>query len=325
MHFRRNGCQHIEPSTSAFEIKTVASRQYLSTGRPQLFENVWLKPKLQSFLLLNIQEILVGVHGQFAAGGFVAGDDRAVVHLQGGAGPLLAYAAFHCGGQGAGFVMAVDQDQHFLGIRHSANAHGKGLAGHGFGIVAEEAAVHDAGVRGQVPNARAGRKAGEGLVEGDVAVHADAAHEQVDAAVGSDLCLIAGAFPFGIVGHAVEDIDILRLHVYQMVKEIVVHEVPVALVMLVGQAQVLVHVEGDHVGEGQFPRLVHPRQFLVHADGGGTGGQAQYEGAVFLVRLDLPGDVAGGPQTHFLIVFLNYYAHIYPLSAAFAAYYDPVL
>ena len=62
---------------------------------------------LQPFLPLDIQKVLVRIHLQLSAGGFVAGDDRGVVHLQGGAGPLLADGAFDGRGQSAGLVVAV--------------------------------------------------------------------------------------------------------------------------------------------------------------------------------------------------------------------------
>ena len=131
------------------------------------------------------------------------------------------------------------------------------------------------------------------------------AREQVDAAVGFDLLLIPGALPFGIVGHAVEDVDVFLLHVHQMVEEVVVHEIPVALVMLVGQAQVFVHVEGHHVFEGHFAGLIHPGQLLINADGAGAGGQAQHEGPFFLVAVDFSGNVMRGPEAHLIVIFLN--------------------
>ena len=52
---------------------------------------------LQSFALLNVKEVFVGVDSELAAGCFVAGDDGAIVHLQRGAGPFLADAAFDGG------------------------------------------------------------------------------------------------------------------------------------------------------------------------------------------------------------------------------------
>ena len=98
-----------------------------------------------------------------------------------------------------------------------------------------------------------------------------------------------------------------------MIEEILMHEVPVGLVVLTGQAQVFVHIEGNHVGEGKLPRAVHPGQLPVHPDGAGAGGQTQDEGAILfrsgIMGFDLSGDIVGGPEAHFLIVFLNDHAH----------------
>ena len=69
-----------------------------------------------SFLFLDIQEVFVGIDGEFAAGGLVAGDDGSVVHLQSAAGPLLADASLHRRGERAGFVVAADEDKNFFRV-----------------------------------------------------------------------------------------------------------------------------------------------------------------------------------------------------------------
>ena len=157
-----------------------------------------------------------------------------------------------------------------------------------------------------------------------MAVHADAAHEQVDAAVGSNLGFVIRAFFHRIGGHTVEDVDVLRFHVHQVIKEIVVHEVPVGLVMFVGQTQVFVHVEGNHVGEAQFPGLVHAGQFPVHADGGRTGGQTQYERTILfgtcVMRFNTVCDIVGGPKAHFFIIILNNDSHYFILLFLFTVF-----
>ena len=80
-------------------------------------------------------------------------------------------------------------------------------------------------------------------------VNADAAHEEVDSAVGSDFLLISCALTLGVVCHTVEDVDVFGLHINEVIEEIVVHKVPVALVVLVRKAEVFVHVEGNNIGE----------------------------------------------------------------------------
>ena len=142
-----------------------------------------------------------------------------------------------------------------------------------------------------------------------MAVHADAAQKEVDAAVGGDLFFIAGALSLRIVRHAVENVDVFRLHVCEMVEKVVVHEVPVALVMLLGQAQILVHIERDHVGKGQLPRPVLPDKLLINADGRRAGGQAEDKGTVLPVRLDPGGDIVRRPLAHLPVILLNHYTH----------------
>jgi cell division protein FtsA len=51
-----------------------------------------------------------------------------------------------------------------------------------------------------------------------------------------------------------------------VVEEVVVHEVPVALVMLSGQAHILVHVESNHVLEGHFKIFIGKKKDLKNAD-----------------------------------------------------------
>ena len=84
-----------------------------------------------------------------------------------------------------------------------------------------------------------------------MAVDADAAQEQVDAAVRSDLRLIVRALCFQILCKSIQDIDVLLRNI-DMIKEIIMHEVPVALVVLFGKSYILVHVEGNDVLEGNL-------------------------------------------------------------------------
>ena len=99
-----------------------------------------------------------------------------------------------------------------------------------------------------------------------MSVHADAAHEQIDPAVRRDLLLIPGALTLGIIRHAVQNIDILGLHVDQMIKEFIMHEIPVALIMLVRQPQILIHIKSHDISERELARLVHPSQFFIYSD-----------------------------------------------------------
>ena len=77
-------------------------------------------------------------------------------------------------------VVAVNENEDFFGIRHGADADRQRLGRNRFRIIAEEAGIHDSRIGGQIPNAGAGGEGGKRLIEGDVSVHADAAHKEVD-------------------------------------------------------------------------------------------------------------------------------------------------
>ena len=85
-----------------------------------------------------------------------------------------------------------------------------------------------------------------------------------------------------------------------MVEQVLVHEVPVALVVGPGQTTVLVEVDGGDLGEAQIADLVPVLdQALVGAHGGAAGGQTQ--NAVGLGD-DLGSDDVGGLAGHFGVV-----------------------
>ena len=60
-----------------------------------------------------------------------------------------------------------------------------------------------------------------------------------------------------------------------MVEQVGTHEVSVGLVMVLGQANVLVQVDGLDLGEVQLASFVLLDQFLVGANRAGTGSQTQ--------------------------------------------------
>ena len=261
------------------------------------------------FVLVDLLEVLVGVHLQLAAGSFITGDDAILMQLQRGNGPCVIHTAFYTVTESSCLVMSADDQQNLLGIADSTNTDGQCGLGHLIGVIVEETGVDDQGILGQRANAGTGGKAGKGLVESDVAIHTGTAQEQVDAAVGSDLVLVALALSLQVSSHAVEDVDILSGDI-DVVEEVVVHEVPVALVMLAGQTNVLVHIEGYHILEGDLAGLILLDQALVNTQRRGTGGQTQDEGTLFLVVIDGIGDVLSSPCTHFLVVVLDDQFHI---------------
>ena len=185
---------------------------------------------------------------QLVGGSFVADDDGVRVHLQGADGPFLADGALYGVLQGAGLVVAVADDEHLFGIHHGAYADGQGCLGHLVHVVVKEAAVGDDGVCGEALDASAALEGAERLVEGDVSVGADAAHEEVYAAGSLDGSLVLSALSGEVLGVAVEDVYVLLLDV-DVGEEVGPHEAVVALGVLFGQTYVFIHIECDDVLE----------------------------------------------------------------------------
>ena len=96
-----------------------------------------------------------------------------------------------------------------------------------------------------------------------------------------------------------------------MVKEIIVHEVPVALVMFSGKANIFIHIECYYILECNFACLVHFDKSLVNAKGRRTCGKTKNKGAVFFVVVDCISNMLSSPLTHSVIVVSDNKFHFY--------------
>ena len=220
-------------------------------------------------LPLDVLEVTVGGYAQLLGGRIVAHEDAVGMHLQRRDGPLMVVRAFDAVAHRAGFLVPRGEDQHLLGRQHRAHAdRQRGLRYEGR-VAAEETGVDLDRVLRQGLDARARVERREGLVEGDVAVLADAAHEEVDAPGLDDAGLVVGALLRQVVGVAVEDVDVLGLDV-DVLEEVVPHERMVAFGMLLGKSHVLVHVERDDIPERHLAGLVAADQLLVGFQRGRT-------------------------------------------------------
>ena len=132
-----------------------------------------------------------------------------------------------------------------------------------------------------------------GLVEGDVAIGANPQHLQIDAATFLDPPFVPGAEGLVVVGRARGHVDILPRHV-DLLEEVLVHEVVVALEMILRQAHVLVEIEGGYLGEVEPLVLVHADQLFVEAQRRGSGRQPQHGVGLGIEHLghELGGDFA---------------------------------
>ena len=232
------------------------------------------------------------------------------VLLECGDRPGLAHRAFDSRLERAGFVVAVAEDEHFFGRHHRADAHGEGSCGHRFGVAAEETAVGDARVGGERLLARAACEGRVGFVEGNVAVGADTAEEEVDATALADHVFVVCAFGCEIRSVTVEDVDVL-LRAVDVVEEVVGHERVVALGMIFGKTHIFVHVEGHHVLEAHATGLVCLNDGAIHAEGARAGGKTQHER--FFCRgvsgVDLVDNVVGCPLRQLFVVGFDDNSH----------------
>ena len=114
-----------------------------------------------------------------------------------------------------------------------------------------------------------------GLVEADVTVMANAQQLQIHAAHAADDLVIALALGLGIHVGAVRQVDVGGVDVH-MVEQIAVHKAPVAFRVILGQAAVLVQIDGGDLRKIQIPLVVALHQLLVGANGGAAGSQTQH-------------------------------------------------
>ena len=107
-------------------------------------------------------------------------------------------------------------------------------------------------------------------------------------------------------GVAVEDMDVLRRYI-DVIEEVATHEGVVTLGVILGQADVFIHVEGDDVAEGYSALLTQLDEPFVCADGRRAGGQTQDEGAFGRGRgaMNARSDVVRCPAGHGLVGGLN--------------------
>ena len=145
-----------------------------------------------------------------------------------------------------------------------------------------------------------------------MSVLSDAAEEQVDSSCLHDGFLVVLALCLEVRSVSVQDMDVL-LRLVDVVEKIFVHEGVVALRMLYRESHIFVHVERNHVLEGNFAGLHHSDEFLVSLDRGGTGAETDNERFVADSRLlvDLAGDVVRSPYGCTLAVVSDNDFHVY--------------
>ena len=113
------------------------------------------------------------------------------------------------------------------------------------------------------------------LVEANVSIMSKTQQLQINTAHGCDHFIV---FLTGFLTVRLCDIrqmGVCRINIY-MRKQIVMHEVVIALLVLLGQALVLIQVYTSYVGEIVVAIFIASYQIFVCADRCGTGCQTQY-------------------------------------------------
>lgn len=97
----------------------------------------------------DILEVAVGAYHKLGASSLVGYDQGFGMHLQGRYGPHLRYATFYTVMEGAGFVVAVDNQEYALGCHYSAHTYGKSSLGNKVNVTFEETGIGDDGILSQ--------------------------------------------------------------------------------------------------------------------------------------------------------------------------------
>lgn len=129
-------------------------------------------------------------------------------------------------------------------------------------ITSEEAGVDLDRVLGKGHHPCPGMYGGERLVEGEMAVLADSAEEQIDAASLYDGFLVVLALFVEICGVAVEDVDVAGRNV-NLVEKVPVHKAVIALRMILRNPDIFIHVEGDDILERDLSGGAHSGEFRI--------------------------------------------------------------
>ena len=173
---------------------------------------------------------------------------------------------------GVSLGQAGGDQNHALGGHDVAHAHGDGGGGNVL-LLLEETGVGVDGALGQLLDVSNADQMVAGLVEGDVTVVADAQQLQVGNAALTNLGFQLGSVGFRVT-HALGNVGVGLVDV-DVIEQVGVHEVAVALVVGLGDAAVLIQIHGVYLREVHLAGFVGLDQLLVHGYGGAAGGQAQ--------------------------------------------------
>ena len=197
------------------------------------------------------------------------------------------------------FCFAVGNEQDLFCLHNSAHTHGDGLA-RDVAFFFKEACVCLDGGLVKINYVRCFFKDRSGLVEADMTVQTNAEQLQIDAAEGLDASIVVSALFCKVVGAAVGNKGVLAANV-DMVKEIGLHKVAVALVVASVKTDVLVKVYRGYGRKIEVALFVPLDELTVGANRGRTGCKTKHALRLHndLCRNDI------GSLTAQLVVVLN--------------------
>ena len=108
-------------------------------------------------------------------------------------------------------------------------------------------------------------------------VRTNTSEEEIDTTSGTDSSFVGSAFSFEVGSIPVEDVDVFLLDI-DVAEEVLPHEAVIALRVILRDTNVLVHIEGDDVLEGNTASLMGSYQCTVHAEGRRARRETEDEG-----------------------------------------------
>jgi len=169
------------------------------------------------------------------------------MHLEGAGRHHRAHRALNRLLNDASFRLSGGKHEAPTAVEYGANPHSNGPRWHLVGPP-KEGAVLGPGLGSQGLSAGAGGQGGEWLIEGQVAVDADAEQLEVNAPGALDLALIPNALRLKVLCHPVRKVGVGALDV-DVLKERTLHRAAVRLWVACGDADVLVQVERGNARE----------------------------------------------------------------------------
>ena len=187
--------------------------------------------------------------GQFTGRTFINNKLHVRMHLQECCRNRIRHSSFHGSLDNRGFLLSPRHQNHSPGLHDRPDTHRNGFRGYQIPTTKILYRVfYRQVIQKHLPSLRRDKRAR--LVKTDMPRTSNTQYLQVDSPSSLDLLLVIPTefiyfIPFQ---RSVRDMNILRINI-NMIKQMVVHEIMVALLRLFRHRQILVQIEGNHVTE----------------------------------------------------------------------------